>query len=82
MIILLVIAVIKTLSTNIGFSLGWRGGKIFPSIFASVAVGAAIAQFSLQNAPRSLPGAGHGSTDRASRGRARSWIRRGRGRRV
>lgn len=42
---LLVIAVIKTLSTNIGFSLGWRGGKIFPSIFASVAVGAAIAQF-------------------------------------
>ncbi len=44
---LLVIAVIKTLSTNIGFSLGWRGGKIFPSIFASVAVGAAIAQFSI-----------------------------------
>ncbi len=42
---LLLIALVKTLSTHAGFALGWRGGKIFPAIFASVAVGAAIAQF-------------------------------------
>ena len=42
---LLLIALIKTISTHVGFAMGWRGGKIFPAIFASVAVGAAIAQF-------------------------------------
>lgn len=42
---LLLIALIKTISTHAGFALGWRGGKIFPAIFASVAVGAAVAQF-------------------------------------
>ena len=42
---LLLIALIKTISTHAGFAMGWRGGKIFPAIFASVAVGAAIAQF-------------------------------------
>lgn len=43
--ILLIIGIVKVLSTNIGFSMGWRGGKIFPSIFASVAIGAAISAF-------------------------------------
>lgn len=42
---LLLIALTKTFSTHAGFAMGWRGGKIFPAIFASVAVGAAIAQF-------------------------------------
>lgn len=42
---LLLIALIKTFSTHAGFAMGWRGGKIFPAIFASVAVGGAIAQF-------------------------------------
>ncbi len=42
---LLLIALIKTFSTHAGFAMGWRGGKIFPAIFASVAVGAAVAQF-------------------------------------
>ena len=42
---LLLIALIKTISTHVGFAMGWRGGKIFPAIFAIVAVGAAIAQF-------------------------------------
>ena len=40
---LLLIALIKTFSTHAGFAMGWRGGKIFPAIFASVAVGAAVA---------------------------------------
>lgn len=41
---LILLAVIKTLVTNVGFSLGWRGGTIFPAIFSSLATGAALAQ--------------------------------------
>lgn len=33
----------KILLTNICFACGWRGGKIFPAIFASVAIGFALA---------------------------------------
>lgn len=33
----------KMLLTNICFACGWRGGKIFPAIFASVAIGFAFA---------------------------------------
>lgn len=42
---LLALALIKTLVTNVGFCLGWRGGTIFPSIFCSLASGAVLAQF-------------------------------------
>ena len=41
---LILFAVIKTIVTNAGFALGWRGGTIFPAIFSSLAVGAALAQ--------------------------------------
>ncbi|MGM9907580.1 chloride channel protein [Limosilactobacillus sp.] len=41
---LILLAVIKTVVTNAGFALGWRGGTIFPAIFSSLAVGAALAQ--------------------------------------
>lgn len=38
------LALLKTLVTNVGFALGWRGGTIFPAIFSSLAIGAALAQ--------------------------------------
>jgi H+/Cl- antiporter ClcA len=41
---LILLAVIKTVVTNVGFALGWRGGTIFPAIFSSLATGAALAQ--------------------------------------
>lgn len=41
---LILLAVIKTVVTNAGFALGWRGGTIFPAIFSSLAIGAALAQ--------------------------------------
>lgn len=41
---LILLAVIKAIVTNVGFSLGWRGGTIFPAIFSSLATGAALAQ--------------------------------------
>lgn len=41
---LITFAIIKTVVTNFGFSLGWRGGTIFPAIFSSLAIGAALAQ--------------------------------------
>lgn len=41
---LILFAVIKTIVTNAGFALGWRGGTIFPAIFSSLAIGAALAQ--------------------------------------
>ncbi|EAC2654720.1 chloride channel protein [Listeria monocytogenes] len=34
----LLIAIGKTLLTNLCFAFGWRGGKIFPALFASVAI--------------------------------------------
>lgn len=34
----------KALLTNLCFSFGWRGGKIFPAIFASTALGLAFVQ--------------------------------------
>ncbi|MBB1124272.1 chloride channel protein [Limosilactobacillus albertensis] len=40
---LLIIAVVKAIMTNLGFAMGWRGGTIFPAIFASVPVGVACA---------------------------------------
>lgn len=40
---LLILALGKTFLTNICFAFGWRGGKIFPAIFASMAVGFALA---------------------------------------
>lgn len=39
---LLFLAVGKMCLTNISFAFGWRGGKIFPAIFTSVAVGLAF----------------------------------------
>lgn len=39
---LVLLALGKSLLTNICFAFGWRGGKIFPAIFASVAIGFAI----------------------------------------
>lgn len=39
---LLIIAIVKTFTTNIGFSMGWRGGKIFPAIFTSTAIGISL----------------------------------------
>ncbi|USS92961.1 chloride channel protein [Fructilactobacillus ixorae] len=41
---LIAIALAKTITTNLGFSLGWRGGTIFPAIFTSLAVGGIVAQ--------------------------------------
>lgn len=41
---LILLAVIKTVVTNAGVALGWRGGTIFPAIFSSLAAGAALAQ--------------------------------------
>lgn len=40
---LLMVALVKSIMTNLGFAMGWRGGTIFPAIFASVAVGVACA---------------------------------------
>lgn len=40
---LIVIAFLKAAVSNMGFFLGWRGGTIFPAIFASVAWGAMLA---------------------------------------
>lgn len=40
---LIVLALGKALLTNVCFAFGWRGGKIFPAIFASFAFGAALA---------------------------------------
>lgn len=44
-VFLITLALIKTLVTNVGFALGWRGGTIFPAIFSSLAIGATLAQF-------------------------------------
>ncbi|WP_289559698.1 chloride channel protein [Limosilactobacillus panis] len=41
---LITLAIVKTVVTNFGFALGWRGGTIFPAIFSSLATGAALAQ--------------------------------------
>lgn len=41
---LIVAGLVKMVLTNLGFALGWRGGTIFPAIFCSVAMGAALAQ--------------------------------------
>lgn len=41
---LISLACLKLIITNVGFSLGWRGGTIFPAIFSSLAIGAALAQ--------------------------------------
>ena len=40
---LILLALLKTVLTNLGFVMGWRGGTIFPAIFSSVAVGVACA---------------------------------------
>lgn len=42
---LLAFAFVKAFVTNIGFSLGWRGGTIFPAIFSSLAIGAVAAHY-------------------------------------
>lgn len=42
-VFLLLIAIVKAVMSNLGFAMGWRGGTIFPAIFASVAIGAASA---------------------------------------
>ena len=39
---LVIIAFLKAVVSNMGFFLGWRGGTIFPAIFASVAWGAVL----------------------------------------
>lgn len=39
---LLLLGIGKAFLTNLCFSFGWRGGKIFPAIFSSVAIGFAI----------------------------------------
>lgn len=39
---LLFLAVGKIFLTNFSFAFGWRGGKIFPAIFASAAIGFAF----------------------------------------
>lgn len=39
---LIIIAFLKAVVSNVGFFLGWRGGTIFPAIFASVAWGAVL----------------------------------------
>lgn len=44
-IFLILFALIKAFVTNFGFALGWRGGTIFPAIFSTLAVGAALAHF-------------------------------------
>lgn len=41
--LLLSIAFVKAVVTNLGFSMGWRGGTIFPAIFSSLAIGCACA---------------------------------------
>lgn len=41
---LLLLGLTKALISNAGFALGWRGGTIFPAIFSSLAISAAIAQ--------------------------------------
>lgn len=40
---ILLIAIGKALLTNLCFAFGWRGGKIFPAIFASTAMGFGLA---------------------------------------
>lgn len=40
---LLALAIGKTFLTNLCFACGWRGGKIFPAIYASMATGFALA---------------------------------------
>lgn len=42
-IYLLLIGLGKTVLTNLLFAFGWRGGKIFPAIFASAAIGLSLA---------------------------------------
>ncbi|WP_283583689.1 voltage-gated chloride channel family protein [Limosilactobacillus difficilis] len=42
---LIALGLMKALISNFGFALGWRGGTIFPAIFSSLAMGAALAQF-------------------------------------
>lgn len=43
LVFLILLALGKALLTNICFSFGWRGGKIFPVIFSSTAIGFAVA---------------------------------------
>lgn len=42
---LLLLGIGKAFLTNLCFSFGWRGGKIFPAIFSSTAVGFATVKF-------------------------------------
>lgn len=42
---LIMVAIIKAAVANFGFALGWRGGTIFPAIFAGVACGATLVHF-------------------------------------
>lgn len=42
---LLTFALLKAIITNAGFSLGWRGGTIFPAIFSLLATGACLAHY-------------------------------------
>ncbi|KRO10315.1 hypothetical protein IV59_GL001933 [Paucilactobacillus hokkaidonensis] len=41
---ILLLAIGKALLTNLCFAFGWRGGKIFPAIFAGTAMGFALAE--------------------------------------
>ncbi|WP_297953906.1 chloride channel protein [uncultured Lactobacillus sp.] len=43
--LLIIIAIVKAIMTNLGFVMGWRGGTIFPAIFSSLAIGVACAKF-------------------------------------
>lgn len=55
-IYLLLIGLGKTVLTNLLFAFGWRGGKIFPAIFASAAIGLSLAVV----LPHSRPPGCHG----------------------
>lgn len=44
---ILLIAIGKGILTNLCFAFGWRGGKIFPAIFASTAMGFAVSRLFL-----------------------------------
>lgn len=43
-IYLIILAFLKAVMSNLGFVMGWRGGTIFPAIFASLALGIAAAR--------------------------------------
>lgn len=42
---LVTLGLTKAMISNVGFALGWRGGTIFPAIFSSLAMAAALAQW-------------------------------------